>query len=313
MHVVAYTTDVIRMYTRGTYSVDEIVQITNVNGKDVLVFKAPLLNVDKVTRSVSLSDPAQSHYYALDLDNPMSIPVCLTCHGDCTFNAGKFHGSEFVNTCERVNGVSTVQLVTINTDLMSSITVKFEENKLLSSLLSDVTLPEVEYSFIPYEFKGKSYNLSVKTIGPRGWKNGGKHKYPVIMDQYSGPNSQKVTKRMTPNDWSYALASRAESPVVYVIVDGIGSGRQSSSMAFEVYRDMGEHEIFDKVFAMKVLLREHGSLDPERTLIWGWSYGGYVSAMMMGKDVDGVFKCGISVAPVVNWYYYGELLWLQLI
>lgn len=31
-----------------------------------------------------------------------------------------------------------------------------------------------------------------------------------------------------------------------------------------------------------------------------------VSSMAMGKDTEDVLKCGISVAPVVNWHYYGN-------
>lgn len=35
------------------------------------------------------------------------------------------------------------------------------------------------------------------------------------------------------------------------------------------------------------------------------SYGGYVSSMALGAGT-GLFKCGIAVAPVAKWEYYGE-------
>ena len=47
-------------------------------------------------------------------------------------------------------------------------------------------------------------------------------------------------------------------------------------------------------------------VDANRTAIWGWSYGGYATAMTLGKDTDQLFKCGLAVAPVTNWLYYGE-------
>lgn len=45
----------------------------------------------------------------------------------------------------------------------------------------------------------------------------------------------------------------------------------------------------------------------DRVGIWGWSYGGYVSAMALASDTSkpSVFSCGISVAPVSDWLLYG--------
>lgn len=34
------------------------------------------------------------------------------------------------------------------------------------------------------------------------------------------------------------------------------------------------------------------------------SYGGYVTSMVLGSG-SGVFKCGMAVAPVSKWTYYG--------
>lgn len=36
------------------------------------------------------------------------------------------------------------------------------------------------------------------------------------------------------------------------------------------------------------------------------SYGGYVTSMALGSG-SGVFKCGMAVAPVSKWDYYGTL------
>lgn len=42
-------------------------------------------------------------------------------------------------------------------------------------------------------------------------------------------------------------------------------------------------------------------------LIFFKSYGGYTTASVIGKG-DGLFECGISVAPVTDWHYYGNIL-----
>lgn len=46
-------------------------------------------------------------------------------------------------------------------------------------------------------------------------------------------------------------------------------------------------------------------IDRTRTAIWGWSYGGYATGMTLAMDYHGVFKCGMSVAPVTDWALYG--------
>ena len=46
-------------------------------------------------------------------------------------------------------------------------------------------------------------------------------------------------------------------------------------------------------------------IDKTKTAIWGWSYGGYAAGLALAKDTEGVFKCGISVAPVTDWTLYG--------
>lgn len=41
------------------------------------------------------------------------------------------------------------------------------------------------------------------------------------------------------------------------------------------------------------------------SLISSQSYGGYVTSLALGSG-SGVFKCGIAVAPVSSWEYYGK-------
>src|SRR5690606_582812 len=40
--------------------------------------------------------------------------------------------------------------------------------------------------------------------------------------------------------------------------------------------------------------------------IWGWSYGGYMTAMTTARGGD-VFRMGISVAPVTDWRLYDTI------
>jgi dipeptidyl-peptidase 4 len=68
---------------------------------------------------------------------------------------------------------------------------------------------------------------------------------------------------------------------------------------------LGKYESDDQIAAAKYL----GSLpyvDASRIGIWGWSYGGFMSATCLLKGNE-VFKMGISVAPVTNWRYYDNI------
>jgi dienelactone hydrolase len=46
--------------------------------------------------------------------------------------------------------------------------------------------------------------------------------------------------------------------------------------------------------------------DPRRIGMWGWSYGGYMTALSLARGGD-VFKAGIAVAPVVDWRFYDTI------
>lgn len=62
------------------------------------------------------------------------------------------------------------------------------------------------------------------------------------------------------------------------------------------------------IFKSRHIQENYPYVDATRTAIWGWSYGGYVAGMALANDTDGVFKCGISVAPVTDWFLYGTFL-----
>jgi dipeptidyl-peptidase-4 len=74
-----------------------------------------------------------------------------------------------------------------------------------------------------------------------------------------------------------------------------------------VYRNLGASEIEDQIAVTKHLVNNLAYIDANKTAIWGWSYGGYATAMTLGKDNENVFKCGIAVAPVTSWLYYDTI------
>uniref|UniRef100_A0AAR2L9F2 Dipeptidyl-peptidase 4 n=1 Tax=Pygocentrus nattereri TaxID=42514 RepID=A0AAR2L9F2_PYGNA len=127
-------------------------------------------------------------------------------------------------------------------------------------------------------------------------------KYPLLIDVYAGPCSQKSDFRFRIN-WSTYLASTEN--VIVASFDGRGSGYQGDKIMHSIYKRLGTYEVEDQITAARHFINL-GYVDKEKMAIWGWSYGGYVTSMVMGAG-SGVFKCGMAVAPVSKWEYYDSI------
>jgi dipeptidyl-peptidase-4 len=122
-------------------------------------------------------------------------------------------------------------------------------------------------------------------------------KYPVLMTQYSGPNSQRVLDQWEMG-WEQFLASNG---YIVVCVDGRGTGGRGEAFRKSTYMKLGKLESDDQIEAARYL----GGLsyiDSNRIGIWGWSYGGFMSALCLSRT--DLFKVGIAVAPITNWRFY---------
>ena len=129
-----------------------------------------------------------------------------------------------------------------------------------------------------------------------------KKKYPVLMTQYSGPNSQSVLDRFE-FGWEECLAAHG---VITVCVDGRGTGARGEEFRKCTYLKMGDLESKDQVAAAKALAKQFPFVDASRMAIWGWSFGGYNTLMSMSVG-EGTFKVGIAVAPPTDWHYYNTI------
>uniref|UniRef100_A0A8C9TJU4 Dipeptidyl peptidase 4-like n=1 Tax=Scleropages formosus TaxID=113540 RepID=A0A8C9TJU4_SCLFO len=127
-------------------------------------------------------------------------------------------------------------------------------------------------------------------------------KYRLLIDVYAGPCSQKVDYRFRLN-WATYLAS-AEN-IIVASIDGRGSGYQGDKLMHSIYKRLGTYEVEDQIETTRKFI-DMGFIDKEKIAIWGWSYGGYVTSMVLGAG-SGVFKCGMAVAPVSKWEYYDSI------
>ena len=73
---------------------------------------------------------------------------------------------------------------------------------------------------------------------------------------------------------------------------------------FAVNRAFGTAEVESTLEVTEYLQNKLSYVDSERTGIWGWSYGGFLSLSTLISDRKNTFKCGASVAPVTDWTLY---------
>nr|XP_020441758.1 dipeptidyl peptidase 4-like [Monopterus albus] len=207
---------------------------------------------------------------------------CLTCsiHGgkDCQYNSAYLsHNASFYRmSCNELKPL--------------------EDNNAFRSMISDIQMPSMSRGF----FRLGGYNLWFQMFFPPGFEKD--KKYPLLIDVYAGPCSQKADFAYRVS-WSTYLASTEK--IIIASFDGRGSGFQGDKIMHEIYKRLGTYEVEDQITAAKEFIKM-GFIDKDRVAIWGWSYGGYVTSMVLGSG-SGVFKCGIAVAPVSKWEYYDSI------
>jgi dipeptidyl-peptidase-4 len=124
--------------------------------------------------------------------------------------------------------------------------------------------------------------------------------HPLVMVQYSGPNSQMVLDRFRP-DWFYALLNEG---FIVACVDGRGTGARGEQFRKQTYLQLGIKESDDQIAAARQL-GTRPYIDAARIGIWGWSYGGTVVLMSMSRG--DVFSAGVAIAPVTDWRFYNTV------
>jgi dipeptidyl-peptidase-4 len=157
-----------------------------------------------------------------------------------------------------------------------------------------------QYSYSPKEFITVTTTSGVELNGwivkPKDFDPN--KKYPMLMFQYSGPNSQSVQDQFG-FDWEQYLANNG---IISVCVDGRGTGARGEEFRKCTYLKMGVLESKDQAEAAQAL-GKLPYIDENNMAIWGWSFGGYNTLMSLSTG-NGTFKVGIAVAPPTDWKYY---------
>ncbi len=127
-------------------------------------------------------------------------------------------------------------------------------------------------------------------------------KYPAVVMVYGGPHAQSVRNAWSGLTWDQVLAHKG-----FVIwqVDNRGANGYGHRFESAIYHRMGSVELDDQRAGVAHLV-SMGFVDPARVGIYGWSYGGFMTANALLNAGD-VFHAGISGAPVTNFANYDTI------
>lgn len=129
-------------------------------------------------------------------------------------------------------------------------------------------------------------------------------KYPVIQYMYGGPGSQTVKNEWLGMNWLW-FQLLAQKGYIIVSVDNRGTGARGEAFNKCIYKQLGKLETIDQMEVAKWLGKQT-YVDASRIGAWGWSYGGYMTSLLITKGAD-LFKTCIAVAPVTNWKFYDSI------
>jgi dipeptidyl aminopeptidase/acylaminoacyl peptidase len=163
-------------------------------------------------------------------------------------------------------------------------------------------LPWAETKYLTYQSRADHKPVSARLLLPPNFD--ATKSYPAVIYIHGSGYATSVLKQWgSYQDLRYAfncyLTSRG-----YVILemDYRGSTGYGRDWRSGVYLNMGGPDL-DDVLGGVDYLRSMKNIDMHKIGIWGWSYGGFMTAAAMFKAPD-VFKAGAAFSGVYDWNNY---------
>lgn len=228
-------------------------------------------------------DPSQTQLYRLPLDGSRKLTQLGHQPGVSNVWFGRDH-SVYVERLDALDGKDQIRVVS-------------RRGKELGVLASAAEAPdfEVQLELVTTE---APHSPRAALIRPRNFD--ASLRYPVLFHVYGGPHVQTVraaSNRYRLDQWV------ADHGFIVVRIDGRGTPGQGRSFERAIFKKPARVPLEDHVAALAWLGERYSELDMERVGVFGWSYGGYLSAMAVLLHPE-VFHAGVSGAPVTDWRHY---------
>ena len=259
-----------------------------------------LLAVDQKQRRVYFSgnadDPREKHVYfnSLDTTTPGS-PTRVTLYNGWHEAVFSSDGKVFVDTYSNENTPPQVRLHEAGGKELAVLEAnKVEDGHPYHPYLKSHLAPE--FGSLKAE---DGQTLYYRMIKPTGFDEN--QRYPVLIRVYGGPHVQYV-QRSWDSRWGLFDQVMAQRGYIVFTLDNRGSARRGVKFESPIFRRMGGPEVADQMVGVR-WLAEQPFVDAAHIGYFGWSYGGYMTLMMLAKH-SGPIAAGVAVAPVTDWRLY---------
>jgi dipeptidyl-peptidase-4 len=142
-------------------------------------------------------------------------------------------------------------------------------------------------------------HVRVAIVRPRNFVKG--TKIPLVDAAYGGPGYNVVV-----NDMSAYLRAQWIADVtgaMVVSIDARGTPGRGREWERSLRAHMGNVPLDGHVAAIEALEEQFPEIDPKRIGIYGWSFGGYLSAYAALKRPD-IYRVAVIGAPPADWRDY---------
>jgi dipeptidyl-peptidase-4 len=229
-------------------------------------------------------NPAETHVYKVKQGG---VPERVKLWNDENSNEAAALSSDCKTLIARVTSLSA----------MPKLAVFSVEGKQLAELPSVAIEPTLKVNAEVRKLGGEP-GIWAGILKPSSFKPG--QKLPVILDVYGGPGHQEVLYTLRENLLLQWLADQG-----YLVVKFDGRGTPNRGRAWEraIKSDFATSAADDQIAALKALGKEVPEADLSRVGVYGWSFGGYMAALLAMRNPEAV-KSAVSGAPVVDWLDY---------
>jgi len=124
--------------------------------------------------------------------------------------------------------------------------------------------------------------------------------YPVLVYVYGGPGVQRVVDAFGVMS-AYCVYLTQQGFGVFML-DNRGSANRHRSFSRVLKKRVADVEVKDQLAGV-AYLRSLPWVDGDRIGVWGWSYGGTMTSLLM-TEPNTPFAAGVAGAPVTDWRLY---------
>ncbi len=262
----------------------------------------------EATALVGLDEKSRTLYYLSTEGNYLNRALySISLDGKKKTQLSKKEGARSVNMSpdtqfyiDQVSNANDPLTVSLFKTKGNTLVKVLENNEALVKKLGEYGIAKKE--FFQYTAADGSTKVDGFILKPVTVNDG--KKYPVLVFQYSGPRSNQVSNSFGGSNffWHQMLVQKG---IAVAVVDTRGTGSRGEEFVKQTYKQLGKLETEDLVAAGKYLA-SLPFIDGTRMGIWGWSYGGYMTALVMTKGA-GTYKLGICGAPVTTWRFYDNI------